>query len=277
MNAEPEAWSRPRITSGIALAVAGLLSVAPLAAQTPGAAETKTVTVEELIARNIEARGGLEKIKAIRSMRMTGTISIGNTRMPSVLEIKRPDKTRLEFTLEGQKAVQAYDGSTPWVVIPFAGKPEPEVASADDARDLEVQADMDGPLVDYRAKGNRVELLGLGKVRDRDAWRLEVTLANGDVRDLYLDAKTYLPFLTVTERTIGGRSVEIESSIGDYREIGGVLLPYSFETSAGGLTQKQSVRFDKIELNVAIDDARFVMPASSPRPQTPAPPPVKPR
>ena len=255
----------------IGLAVAGLLSIRPMMAQAPSAAQPKASRVDELIARNIEARGGLEKIKAIQSMRMTGVISIGDARMPSILEIKRPNKTRLDFTLEGKTAVQAYDGTTPWVVFPWAGKPEPELASADDARDIEVLADMDGPLVDFRAKGNRVELVDRETVRDRDAWRLKVTRANGDVRDVYLDAKTYLQFLTVTQRTIKGRSLEIETAIGDYREVGGVLLPHSFETSARGLAQKQSVQFDKIELNVAIDDARFLMPVTTPKPQPSAP------
>jgi len=239
-----------------------------------GAGELKPFEVDELIAKNIEARGGLEKIKAIQSMRMTGTMTIGDARMPSVLEVKRPGKTRFEFTLGGQTAIQAYDGKTAWVVLPFAGKSEPEPASAEDAKDMEIGADMDGPIVDFRSKGNRVELVGREKVGDRDAWRLKVTLANGDVRDVYLDAKTYLQFLTVTQRTIGGKPLEIESAVGDYREVGGVLLPHFFETSARGLAQKQSVRFDRIELNVAIDDGRFQMPAASKPTEKPGPVPT---
>lgn len=256
------------------LAVAGLLWAAGAAAQTGGAGELKPFEVEELIARNIEARGGLEKIKAVQSMRLTGTMSVGDARMPLVLEIKRPGKVRFEFTVQGQTAIQAFDGKTGWVVLPFAGKNEPEQASADDAKDMELEADMDGPLVDARAKGNRVELLGREKVGGRDAWRLKVALSGGDVRDVYLDAKTYLQLLTVTRRTIEGKPLEIESAVGDYREVGGVLLPHSFETSARGLAQKQSVQFDKIELNVAIDDARFRMPAAGKPPEKPEPAPT---
>lgn len=236
-------------------------------------------TADELIAKNVEARGGLEKIRAIESMRLTGTLSIGDAKMPSVLEVKRPNKTRWEFTLEGQMAVQAYDGTTAWAVAPFAGKPDPEPMSAEDLKDMELQADMDGPLVDYRAKGHRVEVMGLEKFGGRDAWRLRVTLRNGDVRDVYLDLKTHLQIVTVAHRVVQGKPAEIESELGDYRQVGGVMLPYFFETRVRGVPQKQSVRFEKIELNVPIDDSRFRMPVpkneperAQPIPATPTPP-----
>ena len=248
---------RRRLWLGLALAQIG--SMAPAAAQ----------TADELIAKNIEARGGLAKIQAIQSMRLTGTLSVGGATMPSLLEVKRPDKTRWEFTVNGQTAVQAYDGTTAWAVVPFAGKTEPEPLSAEDSKDMELQADMDGPLVNYRAKGNRVELMGVEKIADHDAWRLKVTLRNGDVRDVYLDLKTHLQIVTVAHRVVQGRPAEIESELGDYREVGGVLLPHSFETKAQGVSQKQSVRFDKIELNVPIDDSRFRMPAAKKPTETP--------
>jgi outer membrane lipoprotein-sorting protein len=219
-------------------------------------------TADELIAKNIQARGGLEKLRAIQSIRLTGTLSIGDAKMSSVLEVKRPDKTRWEFTANGQTAVQAYDGTVAWAVVPFAGKTEPERMSGEDLKDMELQADMDGPLIDYRSKGHKVELMGLEKLGDRDAWRLKVTLQNGDLRDVYLDLKTHLQVRTVTRRTIEGKEVVVESDLDDYREVGGVMLPHVFDTRAQGATQKQWVRFDKIELNVPIDESRFHMPST---------------
>ncbi len=212
-------------------------------------------------------------------MRLTGTLTVGDSSMPSVLEVKRPNKTRWEFTVNGQIAVQAYDGKDAWAVAPFAGKTEPEPMSPEDAKDVELQADMDGPLVDYKAKGHRVELMGLEKIGGHEAWRLKVTLRNGDERELYLDLKTHLQIASVAHRTVRGRPVEVESEIGDYREVGGVLLPHSFETKVKGVRETQSVRFEKIELNVPIDDSRFSRPpAREPsRPPEPAPSPaVKP-
>jgi hypothetical protein len=242
-----------------------------LAASGPGA---MAQTVDELIEKNIQARGGLEKIHAIQSMRLTGRLSVGDATMPSVLEVKRPNRTRWEFTVNGQTAVQAYDGTVAWAVVPFAGKTEPELMSAEDLKDIQLQADMDGPLVDYKAKGNRVEVMGLEKTGERDAWRLKVTLRNGDARDVYLDLKTHLQVLTVAHRTVQGKQVEIESELGDYREVGGVLLPYSFETRARGVVRKQVLHLEKIELNVPIDDSRFRMPAAKRPAEAPQPTPT---
>ncbi len=247
------------------------LWIALLGAAGPAAAAQ---TADALIAKNIEARGGLEKLQAIQSMRLTGTLSIGDATMPSLLEVKRPNKTRWEFTLDGQTVVQAYDGTVAWAVVPFTGKPEPQRMSAEDWKDMELQADMDGPLVNYQAKGHRVEVMGVEKLGGGEAWRLKVTLRNGDVRDIYLDLKTHLQVLTVARRTIEGKEVEVASEVGDYRRVMDVMLPHSFETKARGITRKQSVRFEKIDINVAIDDSRFAMPvAKTSQTQVPEPEP----
>ncbi len=225
------------------------LWIALLGAAGPAAAAQ---TADALIAKNIEARGGLEKLQAIQSMRLTGTLSIG----------------------DGQTVVQAYDGTVAWAVVPFTGKPEPQRMSAEDWKDMELQADMDGPLVNYQAKGHRVEVMGVEKLGGGEAWRLKVTLRNGDVRDIYLDLKTHLQVLTVARRTIEGKEVEVASEVGDYRRVMDVMLPHSFETKARGITRKQSVRFEKIDINVAIDDSRFAMPvAKTSQTQVPEPEP----
>jgi len=226
-----------------------------------GVLSGETPTAEELVAKNIAARGGLEKIKAVQSMRMTGTMRLGDDSLPTLLEIKRPGKTRWEFTLEGQTAVQAYDGKTAWMTMPFAGIVEPQPMSASETADIELQADIDGPLVDAAAKGITIELVGRETIDGNvDAWRLKIKRKSGDTRDLYLDAKTYFQILAVTRRSVDGREVEIRSRIGDYRDVSGLMLPHSFEASAVGVPETQSLKFEKVELNVPIDDSRFTMP-----------------
>jgi outer membrane lipoprotein-sorting protein len=218
-------------------------------------------TVDEIVAKNIEARGGLEKIKSIQSMRMTGTMRLGDDRLPTSLELKRPNKSRWEFTLEGQTAIQAYDGKTAWMIMPFEGQTQPQIMTDQEARDIEMQADVDGPLVDAAAKGNTIQLVGKEKIDGGvETWRLRITRKNGDSRDLYLDAKTYLQVLAVSKRNTGTETVEIRSKIGDYRNVGGLMLPHSFEASASGVPQTQALEFSKIELNIPIDDTRFAMP-----------------
>lgn len=234
-----------------------------------GAALLPAQTADELIAKNIAARGGVEKIKNVQSMRMTGSMRLGDDKLPTTLELKRPSKSRWEFTLEGQTAVQAFDGKTAWMIMPFEGHADPEVMTDQEAKDIEMQADIDGPLIDSAAKGITVTLVGRETIDGGvDTWHLKVTRKGGDSRDLYLDAKTYLQVLAVSHRSNDGNMVEIRSKIGDYRSVGGVMLPHRFEASASGVPQTQALEFEKIELNVPIDDSRFAMPKSK---QTEAP------
>jgi outer membrane lipoprotein-sorting protein len=226
-------------------------------------AEAGNPTADELVQKNIEARGGLEKLHAVKSLRMTGTMSLGNeAAAPTVLEFQRPSKVRWQFTVDGQTAVQAYDGKTAWVILPFSGDSEPHEMSAEDRKGIALQADIDGPLVDAEKKGNTITLVGREKPDGRDAWKLKITTSDGDERFVFLDAKTYLQFMTVTERTVEGRKMEIVNRIGDYRDVDGVKLPHSFEAGAEGVPDSQVLHFDKIEVNVPIDDSRFAMPSA---------------
>lgn len=239
-----------RTRIGIAVAAGLLLGAAATAAQTAG----------ELVEKNIRARGGLEKIKSVQSMRMTGTMALGDEAAPTVLEFKRPGRVRWEFTLDGQTAIQAYDGTTGWAVMPFEGKAEPEKMPAEEVENFKRQADIDGPLVDAKAKGNRIEFLGKGTAGGRDAWKLKVTAPDGEERVVFLDAETGLQVQTVARKTVDGNEVEIVSVIGDYRDVGGLKLPHSFESSVTGVPETQSMKFERIELNVPLEDSRFAMP-----------------
>jgi len=238
------------------LALAAAVAFAPLAA---------AQTVDEVIAKNIEAKGGLQKLKSVETLRLTGKMSLGpGIEAPATIEFKRPGKVRMEITIQGGVGVQAFDGKAGWSISPFGGKKEPEPMSAESLKDMEEQSDLDGPLVDYKAKGHAVELLGKEAVEGSDAYKLKVTLKNGDVRYFYLDSDSYLDIKTDSKRSIRGSEVEIETSISDYKEIGGLLFPHSFQSGAKGRPERQSIVVEKIEVNPAIDDARFVMPAAAP-------------
>jgi len=237
-------------------ALPGLL-LAILAA--PAAAQT----VDEVIAKSLEARGGLDKLKAIQSIRMAAKMSMGPMELPMVIEMKRPGNFRADITVQGTVAVQAYDGAHAWGISPMGtGQPEPMPAEA--AKEMVEQADMDGPLVDYKAKGNLVELVGKEKVEGSDAYKLKITKKDGDVEYHFLDADSYLPVRVEARRTIRGTEIEGESTLGDYKEAGGFLWPYSIQSGAKGRPEKQSLVVEKIEINPAIDDARFKMPAPKP-------------
>lgn len=240
--------------SAIRVVVAAVLAAGPVAAQ----------TVDEIIAKNVEARGGMDKLKAIRTLRISGKMTMGpGIEAPMTLEMKRPRRMRLEFTFQGMTGIQAYDGEKGWQLIPFGGRKDPEPMSPEDQKDAEEQADMDGPLVDYRDKGHTVELLGGESVEGADTYKLKVTLKNGDVRYIYLDAEYFLAIKGEGKRMVRGSEVETEVSYGDFKEVEGVMFPYTIESGAKGRPERQRLVIETIEVNVPIDDGRFKMPEAA--------------
>ena len=219
-------------------------------------------TVDEIIAKHFAARGGVEKLRAVKSIRMTGRMSGGGAEIPATMENKRPESTRMEFTVQGMTGIVAYDGTTGWQVMPFMGKKDPEPMAGDDLKDIQEQADFDGPLMDYKAKGNTVELLGKEKVEGSDCYKLKVTLKNGNVHTMFIDSDSFLEIKDVTKKIQNGTEVEMESTAGDYKEVEGLIFPFLIEQGDKSGMHKQRIILDKIELNPAIDDARFKMPAA---------------
>lgn len=221
-------------------------------------------TADELIQKNIEAKGGLEKMKAIKTLRLTGKLDGGGGFTASVgQENKRPNLVRETFTLQGMTQVQAYDGSTAWQVRPFGGRKDPQLMGDDDVRDLLIDADLDGPLVDYKEKGNQVEYLGHDTVDGDDALRLKVMLKNGDMIYYYLDPDTFLEIRTERREFVRGAVHDSVADLGSYKPVAGVMFPFSVN---GGPkedpTQWQSVTYEKIEANVPLQDSDFAVPAS---------------
>jgi len=224
-------------------------------------------TADEIIAKNIQARGGADKLKSVQSIKATATMAMGpGMEAPGVLIQKRGNLARLEFTIQGLTAVQAYDGKNAWQIMPFTGKKDPEPMSADEAKEVEEMADLDGPLVDYKSKGHQVELLGKEKVEGTDAYKLKVTLKNGDVQTEYIDADSFLEIKEETKRTVRGTEQVFESSIGDYKEVNGIVFPFAVESGVKGSPDKQKLTITKMELNLPTDDSIFKMPAVVPAP-----------
>jgi hypothetical protein len=216
-------------------------------------------TVDEVITRSIEARGGLERLRAIQSVRMTGRVSVGDRTMKTVVETKRPALIRVDTTVDGVRAVQAFDGTTAWGISPM-GTGRPEALPAEAARAMAEEFDIDGPLVDYRAKGHAVELLGKVRVGGRETYEIKVTRKSGVVERHFLEVSSGLPVRVETRRVVRGAEIEGESEIGDYREAGGFLWPFSIRSGARGRPERQTLTVDTIEINPALDDARFRMP-----------------
>src|SRR5665213_1501191 len=165
---------------------------------------TQAQTVDEIIAKNIEARGGLDRLKAIKTTRSSGEFAAGGFRAAFVQENKRPSKVREEETIQGMTAIDAYDGKIAWRVSPFEGRKDPDLISEDDRKPLIEDADIEGMLVDYKNKDHRAELMGHDTVEGTDCYKIKLTLASGDVRYYYIDADTFMELKVETERNIRG-------------------------------------------------------------------------
>lgn len=217
-------------------------------------------TADEVIAKYIEAIGGRKAIDAVKSMRVTAKLTMGGgMEAPMVMESKRPNKMRVEFTFQGMTAIQAYDGKIGWSIMPFAGKTEPEKMPPDQVEMFENQADMDGPLVDYKKKGHQVELMGKDEIEGSDVYKLKLTRKNGNVEYHYLDVEYFIPIKMEGKRKFQGTEIDFAVVFGDYKEVNGLLIAHSIQPQGGGMGGG-SVTLEKVEMNVPMPDERFAMP-----------------
>ena len=221
-------------------------------------------TVDELVSKNIEARGGADALHALQSLCLTGKMLVqqGQIQLAYLQTKKRPDEVRTESSLQGMTQIEAYDGKEGWKVSPFFGRKDPERMSADDVKTLMEDAEIDGPLVDWKTKGSKVEYLGTEDVEGTFAHKLKVVRKNGDVNFVYLDPDHFLEIRVLTQRMRHGAQEEVETDLGDYEKAAGVFVPTSIESGRKGAPDKERIIIDKVEANVPVDDAVFHFPAS---------------
>lgn len=216
-------------------------------------------TVDELIKKTIDAQGGAERLKAVKSLKVTGKIIQQGIEIPITLQQKRPAMVRVDVTFQGKTQTSAYDGEAGWKTNPFQGSPDPEKIAGDELKELQEQSDMDGPLVDYKAKGHKVELIGKEDMEGTPVYKLKLTLKNGDVRNIYIDAENSLALKVNLKRKTPGGEVDADQYVGNYKQVNGLMMAFSIETKISGQTVNQ-IAFDKVEMDVPIDDSVFKMP-----------------
>lgn len=258
------------------------------------------LTADQIVERNVNARGGLAAWRRIRSMSMTGQLDAGRERtdggrtamlasphtpaerkalsrkaalgtgegtagkiiqLPFRLDLQRPRKSRVEVQFKGDTAVQVFDGANGWKMRPFLGRREVEKFTADESRIASQQQELDGPLIDYAAKGTRVGVLGGERVDGRNTYKLKLTLKNGEVRHLWIDAQTFLDVrFEGPARHFDGKMRTVSTYFRDYKQVDGVMLPYVLETIVDGVRGTEKIVIEKIALNPPLDDTRFAKP-----------------
>ena len=222
------------------------------------------LTAAQIVERNISARGGLQAWRGVKTLSMSGKLDAGGkqkVQLPFVLEMERSRKTRLELQFNGQTAVQVYDGTNGWKLRPFLNRRDVEPYTPEELKAASMQADIDGPLVDYVSKGTKVQLEGLQSVEGHDAFNLKLTLKTGQVQHIWVDAQTFLDVkIEGTPRRLDGRFHPVATYMRDYRSVNGLLIPYVNETAVEGVRQTEKILVEKVVVNPKLEDSHFSKP-----------------
>jgi hypothetical protein len=220
-------------------------------------------SVEELVQKNIQARGGRERLLSLRSLHFEGRLlsgSEGNLEMKQQVYVESPNHYRSEYTLQGMTAVSAFDGEQGWRISPFGGRKDPEKMSPEESKSMQWATDLSGPLVDYAAKGHKLEYLGREDVDGSDTYVLRLTRASGDSETFYLDPDTFLEIRVARKTLTRGVEREVETDLGNYALVEGCYLPFSLESGSRGGARTSRVSWDRIEANVPMKSELFQFP-----------------
>jgi hypothetical protein len=223
---------------------------------------TQPLTLEEVLSKNALARGGLEKIHAIKTLRMKSHNEGGFGYFETTTTIARGLKSRSDTTSQGMTESSAVDGKTGWYTNAFEGRKDAVLMSPDGLLQALEDADLDGPLIDAQQKGHTLELQGLEDVDGSAAYKIKVTLKNGTVQFIFLDADAFIEIKIITQRKVRGALVEYETEYGNYAQVDGVFFPLSIESRQRRSQYTSRTKIDSVEVNVPVDDAIFIQPGT---------------
>lgn len=235
-----------------------IFSLSLLAAVLLCAGPSFAQTAEEIVANNLKAKGGAEKLKSISSVKMTGKMSAQGREMAMTVYSKRPNLLRQDIKLPVGNVVQAFDGTTAWVIPP--GEEVPRELTGPQAEGARKNSDFDSPLLDYVSKGHKLELVGREKVGAADVYHLKLVKKDGTIEHYYIDTTTNLEVKRSAEVNAGGGTQFLESELSDYKSVEGMMIPHTIKQSMGGMTVSQ-MTIDSIVFNGPIEDSLFKMPA----------------
>jgi len=224
-----------------------------------GQSASQQQAVDDLVLKNLDAKGGLEKLKAITTIKQTGTLSMQGSEAALLIYSKRPNMQRQEISVAGKKIINGFDGLTAWIINPLVGAVRPIQVTGPQADMIREQSAFDGPLVDYKNQGVTIELvLGTEMMGDQKLIHLKLTSRTQQVSHLYLDAVTFLD----AKMTIDTAQMKLDQQFWDYREQDGIKVPFLVRTIANGVLQSE-MKLQSVEFNAPIDEAVFKMPKGS--------------
>ncbi|WP_245982990.1 outer membrane lipoprotein-sorting protein [Trinickia fusca] len=252
-----------------AASIATLLTYGPAALAGSSAASAQTaaaahLSAAQIVDRNVAARGGLQAWRAVNTMTVSGQLEAGgtkNTPLPFTMTFKRPHKSRIEIRFNDQTAFQVYDGTQGWKVRPFLGRNEVEPYTPAEAKTAASWTELDGPLVDYAAKGTRIDVLGMEMIEGHRAYVLKLTMKDTTSRRVWIDASSFLELkIDGDARKLDGKMHNVAIFYRDYRKESGLVMPHTLETVVVGARGTHKLTIDKVALNPQADDALFAKP-----------------
>lgn len=276
--------------------------VVPNAAAADTQAARANLSVAQIVDKNVTARGGLQAWQSVKALVFQGKMGVGGNQraalpvampgkkltsiptdprpkdeiqLPFTMTLQRPHKERLELQFKGQTALQIYDGSNGWKLRPYLNRRVVESYTPDELKIASSQAELDGYLVDYAAKGTRIELDGIEKVEDRDAYKLKLTFSDGRTLHLWIDAQTFLETKVEGQpRRLDGVEHPVEIYYRDYHSLNGLEVPFLLETRVLPVASKASkvksdapvqvekISIEKVEVNPSLNASLFAKPQS---------------
>ena len=241
----------------LALALLGQMAAAEGGVPVP----KPSVTVEQLLRKNLAARGGEAAWSKVSTMMFKGQMDVGQgMQVPYVMDLKRGRKIRVEIVFQGQTAIQTYDVKTGYKLRPFLGRHEVEPYTQEEEAKASWDADLDGLLIGYEARGTHIELEGEDQVEGHKTYKLKLTTKEGQIRRVWLDAETFLEVKLEGSRRLDGKDKAADTYFRDYRTVDGVKVPFVYETAIEGVKTKGSIYVDSVALNVPFDDTLFQRP-----------------
>jgi hypothetical protein len=218
---------------------------------------------DEIVNKYINAIGGLDKIQAIKTIKMTGKVTAGGMDIPFSQICKRPQMMLMESTIQGMTLKQAYDGTQGWMINPFMGKKDADLMSKDAEKSVKRNADFEGQLINYKDKGSKIELVGKEDFEGSQVYNIKLTDKENDFTNFYIDADSYLLVKQNDKIKVDTKEITAESILSNYKLVDGVMFPYSIESkSPDNPMGNAKIIIESIETNLTVDDSIFKMPTT---------------
>ncbi|RPI16784.1 MAG: hypothetical protein EHM58_11265 [Ignavibacteriae bacterium] len=220
-------------------------------------------SADEIIKQHIEATGGIENLNSIKTLLMTGKMTVAGMDITFSQTIKRPDHMLIEMSMQGAVMKQGYDGTVAWMINPFMGSNKPEIVEGSESNEIKERAEFEGKLVNYASKGSSVELMGIDTTEGIDAYKIKLTDKEGGIYYYYIDTESFLTIKETNTKRVNDNVITSDILLGDYRSVSGHLFPYTINVkSSVGPMANLSVTCEKIEVNIPVEDSIFTMPAA---------------